>query len=268
MTSTARTKRLSQRPMPRRRSRWHADLQQRGFHPLLLDSNGRGGYHLLVILAEPVASQRVHAFATQFVQDFAARGLAQAPRGLPQAARRQRATSLWQLGAAAWPPSYAGPLDEGLGRVAVARRPSRRRGDPQRDWRFARLDSSGVSAIVASASVQPRPQYVSAYGTDDWLDILQGTGPGNRHDSLLRLAGFLLGKRLPPEVVEELCVIWNEARNDPPREEEHVRQTVQDLVQRDMATVQSVPVKHGSIGYRRHGNEQYNRNHAGNHHPH
>ena len=69
----------------------------------------------------------------------------------------------------------------------------------------------------------PRPQYVSAYGTDDWLEILQGKEPGNRHESLLQLAGFLLGKRLPPEVVEELCVIWNEARNKPPREEEHVR---------------------------------------------
>jgi hypothetical protein len=58
---------------------WHTDLQQRGFHPLLLDSNGHGGYHLLVVLSEPVASQRVHAFAGQFVQDFATRGLAQAP---------------------------------------------------------------------------------------------------------------------------------------------------------------------------------------------
>ena len=81
----------------------------------------------------------------------------------------------------------------------------------------------------------PRPQYESAYGWEDWLDILQGKGPGSRHQSLLQLAGYLLGKRLPPPVVEELCVIWNEARNDPPREEEHIRQTVRDLVERDRA---------------------------------
>ena len=62
---------------------WHADLQRRGFHPLLLDSNGRGGFHLLVVLAEPVASQRVHAFATAFVQDYAAR-LPQAPEVFPK----------------------------------------------------------------------------------------------------------------------------------------------------------------------------------------
>ena len=65
---------------------WYADLQQRGFHPLLLDSNGRGGYHLLVVLSEPVASQRVHAFATQFVQDYAAPGPHPGPGGLSQAA--------------------------------------------------------------------------------------------------------------------------------------------------------------------------------------
>ena len=41
---------------------------------------------------------------------------------------------------------------------------------------------------------QPRPQYESAYGCDDWLDILQGKEPGSRHGSLLQLAGFLLGK--------------------------------------------------------------------------
>ena len=212
---------------------WHADLQQRGFHPLLLDSNGRGGYHLLVILAEPVASQRVHAFATQFVQDFAARGLSQAPEVFPKQpdVNEQRRYGNW------------------------ARVPGRHhtRDHWTKVWDGSQWleDQAAVEAILSTTGDSPdlipaatcnrrvgvglpRPQYVSAYGTDDWLDILQGTGPGNRHDSLLRLAGFLLGKRLPPAVVEELCVIWNEARNDPPREEEHVRQTVQDLVQRDV----------------------------------
>ncbi len=220
---------------------WHADLQRQGFHPLLLDSNGRGGYHLLVILAEPVASQRVHAFATQFVQDYADRGLVQAPEVFPKQpdVNEQRRYGNW------W------------------RVPGRHhtRDHWSKVWDGTRWleDQAAVEAIlsvmgdspnlVPAAACSPsrrvgvglaRPQYVSGYGTDDWLEILQGTGPGNRHDSLLRLAGFLLGKRVPPVVVEELCVIWNEARNDPPREEEHVRQTVQDLVQRDL-TVAVVP---------------------------
>jgi hypothetical protein len=87
---------------------------------------------------------------------------------------------------------------------------------------------------------EPQLQYESPYGTDDWLDILRGKEPGSRHQGLLQLAGMLLGKRVPPPVVEDLCVIWNEARNDPPREEEHVRQTVQDLVQRDASAASAM----------------------------
>ena len=213
---------------------WYADLQQRGLHPLLLDSNGVGGFHLLVVLAEPVASQRVHAFATQFIQDYAARGLAQAPEVFPKQPdvnEQRRYGNWWRL------PGRHHTRDHWT-----------------KTWDGTRWleDQAAVDAILSVTGDSPelipavcnqsrrvgvglaRPQYVSAYGTDDWLEILQGTGPGNRHDSLLRLAGFLLGKRLPPAVVEELCVIWNEARNDPPREEEHIRQTVHDLVQRDL----------------------------------
>ncbi len=217
---------------------WDAELRRRGFHPLLLDSNGCGGFHLLVIFAEPVASHRAHAFATQFVQDYAARGLAQPPEVFPKQpdVNEQRRYGNW------------------------ARLPGRHhtRNHWTRVWDGSAWleDQAAVDAILKVTGDSPdlipsvvpsrghrvgvgaaRPQYVSAYGTDDWLDILQGKEPGNRHQSLLQLAGFLLGKRLPPAVVEELCVIWNEARNDPPREEEHVRQTVRDLVQRDTAVV-------------------------------
>lgn len=221
---------------------WYTGLQQRGFHPLLLDSNGRGGYHLLVVFSEPVASQRVHAFATEFVQDFAARGLVQAPEVFPKQpdVNEQRRYGNW------------------------ARLPGRHhtRDHWTKVWDGTNWleDQAAVDAILSVTGDSPdlipavtcnqarrvgvgmpRPQYGSAYDADDWLDILQGKEPGSRHQALLQLAGFLLGKRLPPPVVEELCVIWNEARNDPPREEEHVRQTVQDLVQRDMAAWTSVP---------------------------
>ncbi len=215
---------------------WYADLEQRGFHPLLLDSNGGGGFHLLVVLSEPVASQRVHTFATGLVQDYAQRGLVQAPEVFPKQpdVNEQRRYGNWARLPGRhhtrdhWTKVWDGKtwLEDHAAVEAI-------------------LSVTGDSPDLIPASCTPvrrvgvgpaRPQYVSAYGTDDWLEILQGTGPGNRHDSLLRLAGFLLGKRVPPEVVEELCVIWNEARNQPAREEEHVRQTVQDLVQRDLST--------------------------------
>ena len=220
---------------------WYAELQQREFHPLLLDSNGHGGFHLLVVFSEPVASQRVHAFATQFVQDYAARGLAQAPEVFPKQPdvnEQRRYGNWWRLpgrhhtrdhwtrvrNGSEWLEDQAA-VDAILSVV----------GDPP-DLIPAVCNRSGRVGVG-----NPRPRYESAYGCDDWLDILQGKEPGSRHQSLLQLAGYLLGKRLPPAVVEELCVIWNEARNDPPREEEHVRQTVQDLVERDMAAATAIP---------------------------
>jgi hypothetical protein len=222
---------------------WHEELQRRGFHPLLLDSNGAGGFHVLVVLSEPAASQRVHAFATGFVQDYAARGLAQAPEVFPKQPdvnEQRRYGNWWRL---------------------PGRHHTRDHWTKVWDGTAWLEDQAAVDAILSVTGDSPdlipatvcnhgrrvgvgpaRPQYESPYGTDDWLDILQGKGPGSRHQGLLQLAGFLLGKRLPPAVVEELCVIWNEARNDPPREEEHVRQTVQDLVQRDAAQV-AVPAR-------------------------
>ncbi len=204
---------------------------------------GAADIHLLVVLSEPVASQRVHAFAMQFVQDYAARGLTQAPEVFPKQpdVNAQRRYGNW------------------------ARLPGRHhtREHWTKVWDGTQWleDQAAVEAILSVTGDSPalipavtcnpprrvgvglpRPQYASAYDADDWVDILQGKEPGNRHQALLQLAGYLLGKRLPPPVVEELCVIWNEARNDPPREEEHVRQTVHDLVERDTAAVSAVPV--------------------------
>ena len=62
---------------------WYEDLRLLGFTPLLLDANGAGGYHLLVCLSHEVPSQRVHAFVTDFVQNFADYGLTQAPEVYP-----------------------------------------------------------------------------------------------------------------------------------------------------------------------------------------
>jgi len=226
---------------------WHAELRRLGFHPLLLDSNGAGGFHLLVVLSEPVASQRMHAFATQFMQDYAARGLTHAPEVFPKQpdVNQQRRYGNWA-------------------RLA-GRHHTRDHWSRVWDGKHWLEDQSAVEAILSIAGDspeliptlsadrsrrvgvgQPRPCYESAYGCDDWLDILQGKEPGSRHQSLLQLAGYLLGKRLPPAMVEELCVIWNEARNDPPREEEHIRRTVRDLVQRDLIA-NAQPANHTRI---------------------
>lgn len=62
---------------------WYDDLKLLGFRPLLLDANGAGGYHVLVCLSDEVPSQRVHAFVTDFVQNYADYGLEKAPDVYP-----------------------------------------------------------------------------------------------------------------------------------------------------------------------------------------
>ena len=41
---------------------WHDRLAGMGFDPLLFDSNGNGGYHLIIIFSEPVPTADVYAF--------------------------------------------------------------------------------------------------------------------------------------------------------------------------------------------------------------
>lgn len=54
------------------------------FHPLLTDSNGKGGYHLRILFAEAVQSGSLHRWLLQFVSDFADFGLREAPEVFPK----------------------------------------------------------------------------------------------------------------------------------------------------------------------------------------
>src|SRR5262245_25122915 len=62
---------------------WHQVLVDRGLDPLLMDSNGIGGYHLLVVFAEPMGTPGVHQFGSKLVADFARRGLDRRPEVFP-----------------------------------------------------------------------------------------------------------------------------------------------------------------------------------------
>lgn len=62
---------------------WYQRLVEMQFDPLLLDSNGRGGFHLLVVFDSPMSTKLVHLFGKQLVSDFAIRGLDQAPEVFP-----------------------------------------------------------------------------------------------------------------------------------------------------------------------------------------
>lgn len=62
---------------------WWRMLVEQGFDPLLLDSNGMGGYHLLVLFAEPMATRSVHDFGKRLVADYRKRGLDNPPEIFP-----------------------------------------------------------------------------------------------------------------------------------------------------------------------------------------
>lgn len=65
---------------------WHHQLVEIGLDPLLVDSNGIGGFHLFVVFAEPMCTRSVHEYGKRLVADFLRRGLDQQPeifRGSP-----------------------------------------------------------------------------------------------------------------------------------------------------------------------------------------
>lgn len=69
---------------------WYEHLQSSGLDPILMDSNGAGGFHLLVVFAEPMESESVNRFATDLVGDFSRRGLDELPEVFPGQGRSHR----------------------------------------------------------------------------------------------------------------------------------------------------------------------------------
>ncbi|MEL7496590.1 MAG: hypothetical protein AAFN77_03210 [Planctomycetota bacterium] len=62
---------------------WYQRLVDLGFDPLLTDSNGKGGFHLLLIFERPMDTRSVQRFCNQFVSDFQRLGLDRAPDLFP-----------------------------------------------------------------------------------------------------------------------------------------------------------------------------------------
>jgi hypothetical protein len=66
---------------------WYSKLTRLGFRPLLTDSNGKGGYHLLALFSEPVQTAKVYAFLTWLVSDHVKYGLPNPPEIFPKQPR-------------------------------------------------------------------------------------------------------------------------------------------------------------------------------------
>jgi hypothetical protein len=67
---------------------WWSQLVSWGFDPLLLDSNGAGGYHLFLLFAEPMSTRSVNEFAKRLVADYSKRGLDRLPDIFPNSPKR------------------------------------------------------------------------------------------------------------------------------------------------------------------------------------
>ena len=62
---------------------WWQVLVDQGLDPLLMDSNGIGGFHLVSVFAEPMSTDSVHLFGTKLVVDYEHRGLVRRPEIFP-----------------------------------------------------------------------------------------------------------------------------------------------------------------------------------------
>lgn len=63
---------------------WWERLQDAGYDPILLDSNGAGGFHLWTLLEEPAPADDVYSFATNVVTDWRDLDLDRKPEIFPK----------------------------------------------------------------------------------------------------------------------------------------------------------------------------------------
>ncbi len=68
---------------------WFDTLKEQGFHPILEDSNGRGGYHLWVIFGDRIDSGTAWTFARTLVSNYADLSLPVAPKLYPRRAQTE-----------------------------------------------------------------------------------------------------------------------------------------------------------------------------------
>jgi hypothetical protein len=63
---------------------WYRKLVERGFRPLLTDSNNAGGFHQRILLAEPIPADRLFHFLRELTRDHRQLGLGKAPEQFPK----------------------------------------------------------------------------------------------------------------------------------------------------------------------------------------
>jgi hypothetical protein len=63
---------------------WYAELTANNFHPLLTTSNGIGGFHLRILLAEPIPADHMYWFLKYLTRNHREFGLSERPEQFPK----------------------------------------------------------------------------------------------------------------------------------------------------------------------------------------
>ncbi len=76
---------------------WCQALQKAGYDPLLFNSNGYGGFHIWVLLAEPAPTEAVFAYVKSIVSEWQAAGLEEEPETFPKRVKDESIGSWFRL---------------------------------------------------------------------------------------------------------------------------------------------------------------------------
>lgn len=216
----------------------HARLRGLGFQPLLLDSNGAGGFHLLVVFGAPTPSETVYRFGRWLAASYTTLGLPVAPETFPKqvaVTATHPYGSAWRLpGRHHTRPHWTRVWDGGLwldGQAAINRIVAYRGDDP--------------ALIPADArAFEPRPKAILASRPPHWAGSLTAPAiPGICRSTREFLAGAhwnaygtwnarifgaacdLAGCGVPHEKAEELLLAG--AKPVTPDDEEIARRTIE-----------------------------------------
>lgn len=76
---------------------WVRQLQQAGYDPMLFNSNGYGGFHIWVLLAEPAPTEAVYAYVKSIVSEWETAGLEEEPETFPKKLKQDSIGSWFRL---------------------------------------------------------------------------------------------------------------------------------------------------------------------------
>jgi Bifunctional DNA primase/polymerase, N-terminal/Primase C terminal 1 (PriCT-1) len=94
---------------------------------------------------------------------------------------------------------------------------------PAPEWLLAKF------AIAAASNGNP------AVAPADWRNLVcGGVDKGQRNESIARLAGYLLRRRVDPVVALEMLIVWNVAHCRPPLEATEINNIVDSIAAREL----------------------------------